>query len=262
MFIDTHSHIYGEEFDDDREEVIERARHAGVERIILPDIDAKSRPAMLELWEKHPDMFFPAIGLHPTSVDADYRTELKKAEKALGEHTCYGIGECGIDLYWDKTYYKEQINAFSYQLGLAKETGLPVIIHSRDSLDEVFKALKPYPYIKGIFHCFPGNAEEARRAVGSGFLLGIGGVVTFKNSPMADVVREIGPASIVLETDAPYLTPVPYRGKRNESGYIPLIARKISEITGKEYKIIEEITTRNAVNLFNLQIEKQETIAL
>jgi len=252
MFIDTHSHIYGEEFKEDREEVIGRARSAGVEKIILPDIDAESRPAMLELQEQHPDMLFPAIGLHPTSVNENYKTELKKVEKELGERTYYGIGECGIDLYWDKTYYKEQLYVFSYQLGLAKETGLPVIIHSRDSLDEIFKALKPYPYIKGVLHCFPGNAEEARRAVGSGFLLGIGGVVTFKNSSMAQVVRDIGPDALVLETDSPYLTPVPHRGKRNESGYIPVIAQKIAELTGKDIKKIEEITTRNAMNLFTL----------
>lgn len=214
MFIDTHSHIYGEEFTDDRKEVIERAKNAGVERIILPDIDETSRPAMLALEEEYPDMLFCAAGLHPTSVNEEYKSALKQVEKELGRHTYYGIGECGIDLYWDKTYYKEQLNAFSYQLGLAKETGLPVIIHSRDSLDEVFKALKTYPYVKGVFHCFPGNAEEARRAIGLGFLLGIGGVVTFKNSPMAQVVQEIGADSLLLETDSPYLTPVPYRGKK------------------------------------------------
>lgn len=252
MFIDTHSHIYGEEFKEDREDVIERARRAGVERIILPDIDAETRPAMLELQAKYPDMLFPAVGLHPTSVNEEYKAELKKVERELGEHRYYGIGECGIDLYWDKTYYKEQLYVFSYQLGLARETGLPVIIHSRDSLDEVFKALKAYPYIKGVLHCFPGNAEEARRAIGSGFLLGIGGVVTFKNSPMARVVEEIGTDALVLETDSPYLTPAPYRGKRNESGYIPVIAQKIAELTGCDIKKIEETTTRNAMNLFTL----------
>ncbi|MCM1030866.1 MAG: TatD family hydrolase [Oscillibacter sp.] len=252
MFIDTHSHIYGEEFNEDRKEVIERARQAGVERIILPDIDAESRPAMLDLRAKYPEMLFPTIGLHPTSVNDDYKTELKKVEKALEEDRYYGIGECGIDLYWDKTYYKEQLYVFSYQLGLAREAGLPVIIHSRDSWEEIFKALKPYPYIKGVLHCFPGNAEEARRAIGSGFLLGIGGVVTFKKSLMAEVVREVGCDALILETDSPYLTPVPHRGKRNESSYIPIIAQKIAELTGTEIKKIEDITTRNAMNLFTL----------
>ncbi len=252
MFIDTHSHIYGEEFKEDRKEVIERARCAGVERIVLPDIDAETRPQMLELQAKYPNMLFPAVGLLPTSVNKEYKTELKKVERELGEHRFYGIGECGIDLYWDKTYYKEQLYVFSYQLGLARETGLPVIIHSRDSLDEVFKALKPYPYTKGVLHCFPGNAEEARRAIDSGFLLGIGGIVTFKNSPMAQVVQEIGSESLILETDSPYLTPVPYRGRRNESGFIPVIAQKIAELTGSDIKKIEETTTRNAMNLFTL----------
>ncbi len=258
MFIDTHSHIYEEEFREDREEVIRRAKEAKVNYIILPDIDSQSRRRMLELEAQHPDMLFSTAGLHPTSVNEDYKDELKKVEKELGAHKYYGIGECGIDLYWDKTYYKEQLNAFSHQLGLAKETGLPVIIHSRDSLDEIFKALKPYPYIKGIFHCFPGNTEEARRAIGSGFLLGIGGVVTFKNNQMANVIREIGTTHIVLETDSPYLTPVPHRGKRNESSYIPLIAQKIAEITGEACKIIEETTTLNAMNLFNLQVKGEE----
>ncbi|WP_251621006.1 TatD family hydrolase [Odoribacter lunatus] len=252
MFIDTHSHIYGEEFKDERKEVVERAKAAGVERIILPDIDETTRSAMLELSEEYPGMMFPTIGLHPTSVNEDYKTELKKVEKALGEHRFYGIGECGIDLYWDKTYYKEQFHAFSYQLGLAKETNLPVIIHSRDSLNEIFKALKPYPYIKGVFHCFPGNAEEARRVIGDGFMLGIGGVVTFKNSPMAQVVQEVGIGSLLLETDSPYLTPVPHRGKRNESAYIPIIAQKIAELTQTDLKKVQEVTSQNAMNLFTL----------
>lgn len=185
----------------------------------------------------------------------NYKTELAQVEKALGNHTFYGIGECGIDLYWDKSYYREQIKAFEHQLGIAKETGLPVIIHSRDSLEVIFEVLKKHPYTRGILHCFPGNAAEARQAIDMGYLLGIGGVVTFKKSQMADTLREIGPANIVLETDSPYLTPVPFRGKRNESSYIPLIAQKIAELTGLETKKIEEITTQNALNLFNLQCE-------
>lgn len=259
MFIDTHSHIYEEEFRGDREEVVQRAKEAGVEYIILPDIDSESRERMLALEALHPEMMFCLAGLHPTSVNENYREELAKVEKELGTHTYYGIGECGIDLYWDKTYYREQIKAFEYQLGMAKEMHSPVVIHSRDSLDVIFEVLKKYPYVRGILHCFPGNAEDARRAVGQGFLLGIGGVVTFKNSQMADTVRESGISHLVLETDSPYLTPVPYRGKRNESGYIPLIAQKVAEITGEEVKKIAEITTRNAMNLFNLQVEIENT---
>ena len=255
MYIDTHSHIYEEEFREDREAVVQRAREAGVNYIVLPDIDSESRNRMLDLAARHPEMLFPLAGLHPTSVYENYKTELAQVEKALGNHTFYGIGECGIDLYWDKSYYREQIKAFEHQLGIAKETGLPVIIHSRDSLEVIFEVLKKHPYTRGILHCFPGNAAEARQAIDMGYLLGIGGVVTFKKSQMADTLREIGPANIVLETDSPYLTPVPFRVKRNESSYIPLIAQKIAELTGLETKKIEEITTQNALNLFNLQCE-------
>ena len=255
MYIDTHSHIYEEEFREDREAVVQRAREAGVNYIVLPDIDSESRNRMLDLAARHPEMLFPLAGLHPTSVYENYKTELAQVEKALGNHTFYGIGECGIDLYWDKSYYREQIKAFEHQLGIAKETGLPVIIHSRDSLEVIFEVLKKHPYTRGILHCFPGNAAEARQAIDMGYLLGIGGVVTFKKSQMADTLREIGPANIVLETDSPYLTPVPFRGKRKERSYIPLIAQKIAELTGLETKKIEEITTQNALNLFNLQCE-------
>lgn len=259
MYIDTHSHIYEEEFREDREEAVSRAREAGVNYIILPDIDSESRGRMLELESRHPEMMFCLTGLHPTSVHENYREELAKVEKELGTHTYYGIGECGIDLYWDKTWYHEQIKAFEYQLGLAKDMNFPVIIHSRDSLAVILEILKKHTHTQGILHCFPGNTEEARQAIDLGYFLGIGGVVTFKNSQMAQVVRELGTSHLVLETDAPYLAPAPYRGKRNESSYIPLIAQKIAEITGEELKKIEETTTRNAMNLFNLQSEKKET---
>lgn len=253
MYIDTHSHIYEEEFREDREEVVQRSKEADVQYIILPDIDSESRDRMLDLSSRYPEMMFPLVGLHPTSVNENYSQELAAVEKQLGENQFYGIGECGIDLYWDTTYYKEQMKAFEYQLCIARDMHFPVIIHSRDSLEEIFKVLKKHPYIGGILHCFPGNAEDANLAKDLGFLLGIGGVVTFKKSQMAEMIREIGPENIVLETDSPYLTPAPYRGKRNESSYIPLIAQKIAEITGYEMKKIEEITTQNAMNLFNLQ---------
>lgn len=256
MYIDTHSHIYEEEFREDREDTVQRAKEAGVGYIILPDIDSESRTRMLELEAQHPEMMFPLIGLHPTSVHENYKEELAAIEKQLGIHKFYGIGECGIDLYWDKTYYREQIKVFEHQLGMAKDMNFPIIIHSRDSLAEILNILKKHPYIQGILHCFPGDPKEARKACEMGFLLGIGGVVTFKKSLMADVVREVGPQNLVLETDSPYLTPVPHRGKRNESCYIPLIAQKIAEITGESIKKIEQITTQNALNLFNLQAEK------
>lgn len=252
MYIDTHSHLYAEEFHDDIDEVAGRAKEAGVGKIILPDIDSSTRGGMLELCDRFPDMMFPLIGLHPTSVNENYKKELTELEHQLGLHKFYGIGECGIDLYWDKTYYKEQVKVFGHQLGIARDMDLPVVIHARESLDEIFAVLKKHPYSRGVLHCFPGNEEQARRAYGMGFKLGIGGVVTFKNSPMAAMVKAIGAEPLVLETDAPYLTPVPFRGKRNESRHIPLIAEKIAGILETDVKKIEEITTRNALNLFTL----------
>ncbi|WP_298615208.1 TatD family hydrolase [uncultured Odoribacter sp.] len=255
MYIDTHSHLYVEEFAADREQVIQRAREARVEKIILPDIDSQTRFQMLELCDAYPDLLFPLIGLHPTSVNADYKKELHELEHQLGLRKYYGIGECGIDLYWDKTYFKEQVKVFEYQMGIARELNLPIIIHARESLEEIFSSLKKYPYITGIFHCFSGNTEQAKQAIDMGFLLGIGGVVTFKNTQLDKVLLANGLSSIVLETDSPYLSPVPYRGKRNESSYIPLIAQKIADILKEDLKKIEKITTQNAMNLFTLHTE-------
>lgn len=255
MYIDTHSHIYESEFQEDRREVVQRAVEAGVGRIVLPDIDSEARPRMLGLAEMYPGIMLPAIGLHPTSVNENYRQELAEVVHHLGTRPFCGIGECGIDLYWDRTWYREQVKVFEYQLGIAEDASLPVIIHSRDAQDEIFRILKKHPYVRGILHCFAGTVEEARCAIDMGFLLGIGGVVTFKNSGLAGIVQEIGADHLVLETDAPYLAPVPFRGKRNESGYIPLIAQKIADNLKTDVKKIEEITTRNAMNLFTLHFE-------
>lgn len=253
MYIDTHSHIYAEEFDDDREEAIGRAFEAGVERLVLPDIDRASRPRMMEAAARHPGRLFPTLGVHPTSVDGSWREEMAAFEKWLGRTEIVAIGECGIDLHWDTTYYKEQRAVFERQLRVAGEMDLPVIIHSRDSLPEIFDILKRQRRaMKGVLHCFPGTAEDAARAADLGFLLGIGGVVTFKRSGMAETVRQAGASRLVLETDCPYLAPAPHRGKRNESGYIPLIAAKIAEILGEDIKKIAETTTNNAMKLFNL----------
>lgn len=252
MYIDTHSHIYESEFQDDRQEVVQRAVEAGVGRIVLPDIDSGTRPRMLGLAEMYPGIMLPAIGLHPTSVNENYKQELAEVVHYLGTRSFCGIGECGIDLYWDKTWYREQVKVFEYQLGIAEDASLPVIIHSRDAQEEIFRILKKHPYVRGILHCFAGTVEEARCAIDMGFLLGIGGVVTFKNSGLAAIVQEIEADHLVLETDSPYLAPVPFRGKGNESGYIPLIAQKIADTLKTDVKKIEEITTRNAMNLFTL----------
>ena len=252
MYIDTHSHLYTAEFDHDREEVIERARAAGVHRVVLPDIDASTRQAELQLADRYPGMMLPLLGIHPTSIRDDYKKELASLEKSLASRVVHGIGECGIDLYRDATYYKEQLAAFEWQLDMAREMDLPVIIHSRESLREVFAVLERRHYnARGIFHCFPGDGQDARRAIDLGFLLGIGGVITFKNAIMADVVRATGIDHVVLETDAPYLAPVPRRVTRNESSYIPFIAEKVAELTGRDTREVAEITTNNALELFS-----------
>jgi TatD DNase family protein len=253
MFVDTHAHLYTPEFDEDREEVVARALAAGVNYIVLPDIDASTRGVELELAARYPGMMLPLLGVHPTSVCEDYRGELAALEKNLAGGVARGIGECGIDLYRDTTRYKEQVAAFEWQLHVAREARLPVIIHSRESLREVCDLLKrQHDNLTGIFHCFPGNVEEARRVIDLGFLLGIGGVATFKNAVMGEVVRTLGVDRVVLETDAPYLAPVPHRGKRNESAYIPIIAAKLAELTGCPLEEVATVTTRNALDLFSL----------
>lgn len=256
MYIDTHSHIYAEEFDEDREETIGRAFCNGVEYLILPDIDRSSRQRMRGTAERHPGRLFPTLGVHPTSVSGEWREEIKAFERARGQGNIVAIGECGIDLYWDRTYYKEQCATFEWQLRAAHEMGLPVIVHSREALPEIFGILKEQHYnMRGVLHCFPGTPEDAIRAADLGFLLGIGGVVTFKKASMADTVRQVGMSHLVLETDCPYLAPVPHRGKRNESSYIPLVAARIAEILNEDVKKVEEITTNNAMKLFNLPLQ-------
>lgn len=253
MFIDTHSHLYTSDFDDDQDAVVERALAAGVTRVVLPDIDSTTREAEFLLADRYPDMMLPLLGIHPTSIGDNYKQELAALEKHPRRGDARGIGECGIDLYRDTSRYKEQLVAFEWQLHVAREMDLPVIIHSRDSLPEIFAVLERQHYnMKGILHCFPGNAMDARRAIDLGFLLGIGGIITFKNASAAEVARETGIDRIVLETDAPYLAPAPRRGTRNESSYIPLIALKLAELTGNTLEKVAEITTRNATALFSL----------
>jgi TatD DNase family protein len=257
MFIDTHTHLYLEEFDPDRDDTIRRAISSGTLKMLLPNIDSTSWEPMLKLCRQFPGNCFPMAGLHPTSVKAaTVQEELMKVEVMIEEEGFVAIGEIGIDLYWDKTFLAEQEEAFRRQLKLAKKEQLPVVIHMRNSFDEIWKVLKPETgdELKGVFHCFSGNLEQARKVIDAGFVLGIGGVVTFKNSGLQEVVKAVGLESLVLETDAPYLAPVPYRGQRNESSYIPLIAAKIAEITGKPLQEVAEITTSNASQLFKLGV--------
>jgi len=256
-FIDTHTHLYAEEFDPDRDKVIQRAINEGIDRLLLPAIDRSYFDQMMQVAGNHKDHCFPMIGLHPTSVKAGFREELDFVRNMLEEspENFYGIGEIGIDLYWDKTFASEQTSAFSHQLDLAIEYQLPVAIHTRNSFEIAIDLIrqKNNPGLKGVFHCFGGSVEQAKQAAGVGFLLGIGGIITYKNSGLQKVVEVTGLDHLVLETDAPYLPPVSYRGQRNESTYIPVIAEKIAEIKNVSVAEVAEITTKNAENLFNLK---------
>jgi len=255
-FIDTHAHLYSSEFDADRDVMLQKAIDAGVNKIILPAIDSETHDALIEWAKKYPDNLFPLMGLHPTSVNDNYKNELKQVEQHLAQGSLfYGIGEIGIDLYWDKTYFKEQQAVFITQVNWAKELKLPIIIHTRESFNETFQLLEPLAdgELTGVFHCFGGSVEQAQSITKLGFKLGIGGVLTFKNSGLPDVLKQISPEHLVLETDSPYLPPVPFRGKRNESSYLPLVAEKLAQVYQTSVEQIAEITTKNATSLFSIK---------
>ena len=254
-FIDTHSHLYAEEFDNDRAEAIDRCFGAGVNRLILPDIDATSRQAMLDLAASDPQRFFPCAGLHPTSVDGDYKQGLKQVEALLASgQRFYAVGEIGIDLYWDQTFEREQFDAFVTQVKWAKELDLPVIVHIRNAIEKTIAALEPLAdnRLRGVFHCFSGTLEQAQKAIGMGFMLGIGGVLTYKKSELPSIVEQVDIKHILLETDCPYLAPVPHRGKRNESSFLPFVAQKLAEIKHISVEEVAEQTTANAEKMFCL----------
>ena len=252
MFIDTHTHLYSEEFNTDRTDVILNAINLGVDKFFLPNVDSSSINGMLELEQQFPANCFPMMGLHPCSVKENYLEELAIVKSWLDKRRFIAIGEIGMDLYWDKTFVKEQELAFRQQIDWALEFHYTIIIHCRNAFDEIFAVLKSYPKLpKGIFHCFSGTIDQAQRILDLGtFKLGIGGVVTFKNSGLDKVVEQLSINDIVLETDAPYLAPNPYRGKRNESAYIPLVAQKIADIKQITLKDIALITTKNAEEIF------------
>jgi TatD DNase family protein len=254
MFVDSHSHIYSEEFNGDREEAIQRALDLGVSKIVLPNIDSSSIKPMLDLVSGYPEVCFPLMGLHPTSVKENYTEELDVVKQWLDQQQFYGIGEIGIDLYWDKTFLEEQIDAFRIQVQWAKERDLPVVIHVRESFDEVFGVLEKEAgdNLKGVFHSFTGSAEQAQRVIDLGFKIGINGIVTFRNSGLGAVVERVALKNLLLETDSPYLSPVPKRGKRNESSNIIYIAEKIAELHSVSLDEIERVTTENTVELFGV----------
>jgi len=254
QLIDTHTHLYLPEFDADRDEVVNRAAVNGISKMLLPNIDTNSVKQMLDLVSRYPGICFPMTGLHPTSVKEDYLSQLETLEKLITENKIIAIGEIGIDLYWDKTFLKEQIISFRRQIRFALQNKLPVVIHSRDAFPEVFSVLDEFngEKLTGVFHAFTGNINDAEKALTMGFKLGIGGIVTFKNSGLDKIVKEAGPDNLILETDSPYLAPVPYRGKRNESSYICIINKKLAEIFNTSEEKMAEITYLNSVALFNL----------
>lgn len=252
MFIDTHTHLYSEEFNADRNEIIENAISKGVTKLYLPNVDSTSIDGMLDLEKKFPNHCFPMMGLHPCSVNKNYLDELVIIKKWLDERPFVAIGEIGLDLFWDKTFIEEQKIALKQQIDWALEFDYSIIIHCRNAFTEIFEILESYKKLpKGIFHCFSGNIEEAHKILElQNFKLGIGGVLTFKNSGLDEVVKQLNLNDLVLETDSPYLAPIPHRGKRNESSYIPLIAQKIADIKDISIEEVKKITTQNANFIF------------
>ena len=254
ILTDTHTHLYVEAFDKDRHEVIERAISAGIQRFFIPAIDASYTEAMLELEKTYPDNIFLMAGLHPTHVKEDYKKELEHVEALLSQRKFYAVGEIGIDLYWDKSYLEQQREAFAHQIRLAEQYDLPIVIHCRESFQEIIEVLDEVASadLRGIFHCFTGTYEEAQMAIGRNMKLGIGGVATFKNGKIDRYLHQIDLKHIVLETDSPYLAPTPFRGKRNESAYLIQVLDKLVDIYGCDREEIAQITTENSREVFGV----------
>jgi len=255
IMIDTHTHLYSDQFDNDRDEVILKAINSGVDKLLLPNIDLESIKGMHELVDKYPNNCYPMMGLHPCSVEGNYKEVLVEMKNHLNTKSYIAIGEIGMDLYWDKTLLNEQADAFKIQIEWAKEMKLPIVIHVRDAFDELFEVLDTTndDDLTGVFHCFTGNIEQAKKVLNyGGFNIGLGGVLTFKNSGLDKVVEKIDIKHLVLETDSPYLAPTPHRGKRNESFYVNLVAEKLATIKQIELSEVEKITTQNAKNLFKI----------
>ncbi len=253
ILTDTHTHLYSKEFDSNRNDLIQQAIDSGITRLFMPNVDSESIPGMFQVEKQFPNNCFAMMGLHPCSVGAKYQQELQVVEYWLNKRKFVAIGEIGIDLYWDKTFFEQQQDAFRMQIQLAKKYNLPYVIHSRNSFDEVFEIVSEFKNdnIKAIFHCFSGNIEQAEKVIDLGnFKLGIGGVVTFKNSGLDKVVEAIDLKHLVLETDAPYLAPIPHRGKTNNPEYLILIAKKIAEIKNISLEEVVEVTTQNSKDIF------------
>ena len=254
MITDTHTHLYSEQFDEDREDMIQRAKDAGVSRFFIPAIDSSYTESMFALEKENPNDVFLMMGLHPTSVKENYLEELAHVKDWIDKRGFYAIGEIGIDLYWDKNFLVQQQEAFKTQIKWAKEKKIPIVIHCRDAFDEIFEILEIEKdnALRGIFHCFTGTLEQAKQAISYNMKLGIGGVATFKNGKIDKFLNEVGLQHIVLETDSPYLAPTPFRGKRNESSYITNVIDKLVAIYGISFQEIVEITTQNSKDVFGI----------
>jgi TatD DNase family protein len=250
--IDTHAHIYSDKFETDRDSVIEEIRAAGISRIYMPNVDVDTIARMLECESRYGDLCVPMMGLHPCDVKEDFERQLKVMEEWLNRRTFAAVGEIGTDLYWDKTTFEIQKEALEIQVSWAKEKELPIVLHCRESIDPTIDLIEKVHdgKLRGIFHCFTGTLDQARRIVDMGFLLGIGGVVTYKNGGLDQVIPYIGSGNLVLETDAPYLAPVPHRGKRNTPAYLPEIARRVGDLLGLSLEKVAEVTGVNALHLF------------
>jgi len=251
-WIDTHAHIYLTDFDEDRSEMLRACQDVGVSRVYMPNIDHTSIDSMLEVEHRYPHQCFSMMGLHPCSVKKDFENELYKVEEWLSKRRFAAVGEIGTDLYWENTFWEQQQEAFRIQVGWARKYRLPLVIHCRESIDQTIQLLEPLMdgKLTGIFHCFSGNLEQARKIISMGFYLGIGGVVTFKNGGLDTVLNEIALENLVLETDSPYLAPTPHRGKRNTPLYIPHIANKLAEVKKIPLEEVRTITSNNALTLF------------
>lgn len=252
LFVDTHAHLYAEQFSEDQEEMLRRSFDQKVERICLPNIDSSSISAMLDLEARHPAHCFAMMGLHPCSVKENYQEELDLVKSWLDKRPFCAVGEIGIDLYWDKTFFEQQKDAFRQQIHWAIELDVPIVIHSREATDIIIDLLREErnDKLRGIFHCFGGSLEQAEAIIDLNFFLGIGGVLTFKKSGLDQTLVDVPLERLVLETDAPYLSPMPFRGKRNESAYIRHIAERLAEVKGVTIEKIAEVTTANAATIF------------